>query len=438
MVVPVLGLPGRPAPAVHRAGHPAHGRRDPDRARPDRPLVRLPAPRDRARRGDHGQGPRQRHAGRGVLGPGRGGRRLRARRPRQHVRRPAAGHVGGPGHPGRDGGRGRARPGPRGRGPAAGRAGTAARGGRRCGARACCWPPSWPTTSPAPACAEALEDGLVDQRPPARRPAASPRRCWCPTPRSTGRWPSWAGPGPPGGRPPAPGAGGERTIGTEGDAGGPLSPLTPSGPRPPATCSRSTTSAPTAWTRCWHWPSATRRRWPAPLEGEGVALLFEKPSATGPATARRWPRSPWAATRCTSRGTRSASTSASRPPTWPAPWPATTAVRVRPGGRPPHLERMAAALDAAGVAVPVVNLLSDRAHPCQALADLLTLRRRFGTEVARRPHGGLHRRRQQRVAVAGHRRLDGRHPHPGRLARRLRPVGRGRGPGQVLRRATCW
>jgi ornithine carbamoyltransferase len=29
-------------------------------------------------------------------------------------------------------------------------------------------------------------------------------------------------------------------------------------------------------------------------------------------------------------------------------------------------------------AVPVVNLLSDRAHPCQALADLLTLRQHFG------------------------------------------------------------
>jgi ornithine carbamoyltransferase len=38
-----------------------------------------------------------------------------------------------------------------------------------------------------------------------------------------------------------------------------------------------------------------------------------------------------------------------------------------------HLERMAAAVD-----VPVVNLLSDRAHPCQALADLLTLRQEFG------------------------------------------------------------
>jgi ornithine carbamoyltransferase len=42
------------------------------------------------------------------------------------------------------------------------------------------------------------------------------------------------------------------------------------------------------------------------------------------------------------------------------------------------LVRMAAALDEAGVAVPVINLLSDRAHPCQALADLLTLRQVFG------------------------------------------------------------
>lgn len=38
------------------------------------------------------------------------------------------------------------------------------------------------------------------------------------------------------------------------------------------------------------------------------------------------------------------------------------------------LERIAAAVD-----VPVVNLLSDRAHPLQALADLLTLRQRLGS-----------------------------------------------------------
>jgi ornithine carbamoyltransferase len=48
------------------------------------------------------------------------------------------------------------------------------------------------------------------------------------------------------------------------------------------------------------------------------------------------------------------------------------------------LERMAAALDAAGVDVPVVNLLSDKAHPCQAVADVLTLRQVFGPTLTDR------------------------------------------------------
>ena len=46
------------------------------------------------------------------------------------------------------------------------------------------------------------------------------------------------------------------------------------------------------------------------------------------------------------------------------------------------LVRMADALDDAGVEVPVINLLSDLAHPCQALADLLTLRQIYGFEPA--------------------------------------------------------
>jgi ornithine carbamoyltransferase len=35
-------------------------------------------------------------------------------------------------------------------------------------------------------------------------------------------------------------------------------------------------------------------------------------------------------------------------------------------------------------AIPVVNLLSDDAHPCQALADLLTMRQQFGGGLAGR------------------------------------------------------
>ena len=43
------------------------------------------------------------------------------------------------------------------------------------------------------------------------------------------------------------------------------------------------------------------------------------------------------------------------------------------------LEQMTVAVD-----IPIVNLLSDRAHPCQALADLLTLREHFGALEGRR------------------------------------------------------
>ncbi len=43
------------------------------------------------------------------------------------------------------------------------------------------------------------------------------------------------------------------------------------------------------------------------------------------------------------------------------------------------LERMAAVVE-----IPIVNLLSDLAHPCQALADLLTIREHFGGLEGRR------------------------------------------------------
>ncbi|MDA8103154.1 MAG: ornithine carbamoyltransferase [Nitrospiraceae bacterium] len=43
------------------------------------------------------------------------------------------------------------------------------------------------------------------------------------------------------------------------------------------------------------------------------------------------------------------------------------------------LERMANALREHGEDVPVINLLSDRSHPCQAVADLITIKQQFGS-----------------------------------------------------------
>jgi ornithine carbamoyltransferase len=47
------------------------------------------------------------------------------------------------------------------------------------------------------------------------------------------------------------------------------------------------------------------------------------------------------------------------------------------------VERAAAALDADGTQVPVVNMLSDWSHPLQALADALTMRQRLGDLTGR-------------------------------------------------------
>ena len=82
--------------------------------------------------------------------------------------------------------------------------------------------------------------------------------------------------------------------------------------------------------------------------------------------------------------------------------------------------RSTALADYAGI--PIINGLSDAAHPCQALADLLTIREAFGDVRGR--HDRLRRRRQQRRPVARHGCGDARREFrpglPGRLRLRRR------------------
>ena len=52
--------------------------------------------------------------------------------------------------------------------------------------------------------------------------------------------------------------------------------------------------------------------------------------------------------------------------------------------------------------VPVINGLTDYSHPCQAMADLMTLEEHFGNLEGQ--DAGVHRRRQQRRPLAGRRR----------------------------------
>jgi ornithine carbamoyltransferase len=114
------------------------------------------------------------------------------------------------------------------------------------------------------------------------------------------------------------------------------------------------------------------------LDGRGVALVFEKPSARtrvssdmAVASLGGHPMS----IRPDEVGidTREAAEDVARTL---AGYCCLIAARVFDHG---VLERMVAVVD-----VPIVNLLSDRAHPCQAVADLLTLQERFGDIEGRR------------------------------------------------------
>lgn len=117
---------------------------------------------------------------------------------------------------------------------------------------------------------------------------------------------------------------------------------------------------------------------PRPLAGGGVALLFEKPStrtrsSTEMAVVGLGGHPIYIRPEEVGIDTREPAEDVARVL---AGYCAVIAARVFDHG---VLERMADAVD-----VPIVNLLSDRAHPCQALADLLTVREQFGDLEGRR------------------------------------------------------
>jgi ornithine carbamoyltransferase len=117
---------------------------------------------------------------------------------------------------------------------------------------------------------------------------------------------------------------------------------------------------------------------PATLAGQGVALLFEKPSArtrssTEMAVVGLGGHPIYIRSKEVGLGVRESVADVARTL---AGYCRILAARVIDHAT---LEEMAAAVDA-----PVVNLLSDRAHPCQALADVLTLRECLGSLDGRR------------------------------------------------------
>jgi ornithine carbamoyltransferase len=117
---------------------------------------------------------------------------------------------------------------------------------------------------------------------------------------------------------------------------------------------------------------------PRVLAGRGVALLFEKPSArtrssTEMAVVGLGGHPIYIRGEEVGIDTRESAEDVARTL---AGYCAVLTARVFDHGL---LERFAAAVD-----IPIVNLLSDRAHPCQALADLLTLQEQLGGLEGRR------------------------------------------------------
>jgi len=132
---------------------------------------------------------------------------------------------------------------------------------------------------------------------------------------------------------------------------------------------------PDAWERVLalavEWPPVRR------LQGQGVALLFEKPSARTRnscemAVVDLGGHPVYIQGAEVGLDTRETAEDVARTL---ACYHRVLCARVFDHGL---FARMAAALERSGFDVPVVNLLSDDAHPCQAVADVLTLREALG------------------------------------------------------------
>jgi ornithine carbamoyltransferase len=132
---------------------------------------------------------------------------------------------------------------------------------------------------------------------------------------------------------------------------------------------------PDAWDRvlalALEWPPAQR------LQGQGVALLFEKPSArtrssTEMAVVDLGGHPVYIQGTEVGLDTRETAEDVARTL---ACYHRVLCARVFDHG---VFARMAEALARSGFDVPVINLLSDDAHPCQAVADVLTMREALG------------------------------------------------------------
>jgi ornithine carbamoyltransferase len=134
----------------------------------------------------------------------------------------------------------------------------------------------------------------------------------------------------------------------------------------------------------WDDVLAAALRTPAPqvLAGQGVALLFEKPSArtrnsTEMATVDLGGHPVYIQGAEVGLDTRETAEDVARTL---ACYHRVLCARVFDHTM---FARMAGALSRGGFDVPLVNLLSDDAHPCQAVADVLTLREVHGTLAGR-------------------------------------------------------